>query len=103
MSFIRVRTIKGKQYAYLEMRWREGKKVRSKSLYLGGGQKGIDWKATLDPKKANEGMMPPEPDTAPQAAPATPAAPEVEAPSTEAPGDPGGQENGPGDTEAGES
>jgi hypothetical protein len=35
MAFTRVRTIKGKQYRYLEERWREGKKVRSRSTFLG--------------------------------------------------------------------
>lgn len=35
MSFIRVRTIKGKKYRYLETRWREGRRVRSRSQYLG--------------------------------------------------------------------
>lgn len=37
MSFIRTRTIKGRQYRYLETRYREGGKVRSKSVYLGAG------------------------------------------------------------------
>lgn len=35
MSFIRTRTIKGRQYRYLEIRWREGRKVKSKSTFLG--------------------------------------------------------------------
>ena len=35
MAFTRVRTIKGKRYLYKEERWREGKRVRSKSSYLG--------------------------------------------------------------------
>lgn len=35
MAFIRTRTIKGQQYRYLEERWREGKRVRSRSTYLG--------------------------------------------------------------------
>ena len=35
MAFTRVRTIKGRQYLYREERWREGKKVRSKSIFLG--------------------------------------------------------------------
>ena len=35
MAFIRIRTIKGRQYRYLEERWREGKKVKSKSTFLG--------------------------------------------------------------------
>ena len=33
--FIRIRTIKGRQYRYAEQRWREGKRVRSRSSYLG--------------------------------------------------------------------
>jgi len=35
VSFIRTRTIKNQKYRYLETRWREGGKVRSKSVYLG--------------------------------------------------------------------
>jgi hypothetical protein len=35
MSFIRIRTINGQQYRYLEERYREGGKVRSRSKYLG--------------------------------------------------------------------
>lgn len=35
MAFTRIRTIKGRQYLYREERWREGKKVRSKSTFLG--------------------------------------------------------------------
>jgi hypothetical protein len=34
--FIRIRTIKGNQYRYAEERWREGRRVRSRSIYLGG-------------------------------------------------------------------
>jgi hypothetical protein len=60
MSFIRVRTIKGKKYRYEETRWREGGKVRSRSVCLGaigadepvgwfraqlGENHGIDWDA----------------------------------------------------------
>ena len=43
MSFIRTRTIKGRQYCYLEQRWREGRKVKSKSIFLGaiGGALGF--------------------------------------------------------------
>lgn len=43
MSFIRTRTIKGRQYRYLEQRWREGRKVKSKSIFLGaiGGALGF--------------------------------------------------------------
>ena len=37
MSFIRTRTIKGNRYSYREYRWREGGRVRSKSVYLGVG------------------------------------------------------------------
>ncbi len=33
--FIRIRTIKGRQYRYAEARWREGKRVRSRSTFLG--------------------------------------------------------------------
>ena len=33
--FERVRTINGRQYRYEEHRWREGKNVRSQSIYLG--------------------------------------------------------------------
>ena len=39
MAFTRTRTINGKQYTYEEHRWREGGKVRSKSVYLGPGVK----------------------------------------------------------------
>lgn len=35
MTFTRIRTIKGIQYIYEETRWREGKKVRSRSRSLG--------------------------------------------------------------------
>jgi hypothetical protein len=35
MAFTRIRTIKGRQYRYLEERWREGGKVRSRSISLG--------------------------------------------------------------------
>lgn len=38
MAFLRTRTIKGKKYRYREERWREGGKVRSKSVYLGSGE-----------------------------------------------------------------
>lgn len=34
MAFIRTRIIKGKPYTYLEERWREGKKVRSRSTLI---------------------------------------------------------------------
>ena len=34
MAFTRVRTIKGRQYLYREERWREGKKVKSRSILL---------------------------------------------------------------------
>jgi hypothetical protein len=58
MSFVRTRTIKGKQYLYEETRWREGGKVRSRSVSLGpvhsdapggwlrrqlGRSYGVDW------------------------------------------------------------
>jgi len=58
--FIRIRTIKGKRYRYQETRWRDGKKVRSRSVCLGavdadepvgwlaaqvGRSLGIDWYA----------------------------------------------------------
>lgn len=35
MSFLRVKTIKGKKYQYREFRFRVGKKVKSKSEYIG--------------------------------------------------------------------
>jgi len=40
MAFIRIKTVRNKsgksyQYRYLEYRWREGKKVRSKSILIG--------------------------------------------------------------------
>ena len=35
MAFTRIRTIKGRDYRYLEERWREGGKVRSRSTCLG--------------------------------------------------------------------
>ncbi|ESY52073.1 MULTISPECIES: hypothetical protein [unclassified Mesorhizobium] len=34
MAFYRIRKIKGNQYLYREERWREGKKVRSKSTLV---------------------------------------------------------------------
>lgn len=42
MSFIRTRTISGRQYLYEETRYREGGKVRSISRYIGkvGGKSG---------------------------------------------------------------
>jgi hypothetical protein len=54
MSFVRIRTIKGRSYRYLEERWREGGKIRSRSTYLGPAEmgvgplsRGIDWGATF--------------------------------------------------------
>ena len=41
MAFIRTRIINRKPYRYLEERYREGGKVRSKSTYLGPGGGGI--------------------------------------------------------------
>jgi len=35
MAFVRIRMIKGKPYRYHEERWREGGKVRSRSISLG--------------------------------------------------------------------
>jgi hypothetical protein len=35
MSFIRIRTRKNRRYLYRETRWREGRRVRSRSDYLG--------------------------------------------------------------------
>lgn len=35
--FVRTRKIKGRSYRYLEYRWREGWRVRSKSVCLGAG------------------------------------------------------------------
>jgi hypothetical protein len=35
MAFTRIRTINGKQYLYEEHRYREGGKVKSRSVYLG--------------------------------------------------------------------
>lgn len=35
MAFERIRTIKGNDYRYLEERWREDGKVKSRSTYLG--------------------------------------------------------------------
>jgi hypothetical protein len=35
MAFIRIRTLKGKNYRYLQWSYREGKKVKTGSLYLG--------------------------------------------------------------------
>ena len=35
MAFERIRTINGHRYLYRETRWREGKKVKSRSDYLG--------------------------------------------------------------------
>ncbi len=59
MAFIRIRMIKGRQYRYREERWREGGKVRSRSICLGpvdgeeggflrrlvGRSDGVDWDA----------------------------------------------------------
>lgn len=49
MSYVRYKTIKGKQYAYLQTSYREGKRVRTKSKYLGavsgmfsGGEESIE-------------------------------------------------------------
>src|ERR1043166_1262669 len=50
MAFVRIRTIKGQQYRFLEERWREGGKVRSRSKSLGpvdGRKKKIAWLASL--------------------------------------------------------
>jgi hypothetical protein len=40
MSYIVVKTVKGRQYLYEQRTWREGKRVRTESRYLGplGGQ-----------------------------------------------------------------
>jgi len=35
MAFVRIRKIKGRHYRYQEERWREGGKVRSRSICLG--------------------------------------------------------------------
>lgn len=35
MSYVVVKTIKGRQYRYLQTSWREGKKVRTKAVCLG--------------------------------------------------------------------
>jgi hypothetical protein len=35
MSFIRIRTRKNRRYLYRETRWREGRRIRSRSEYLG--------------------------------------------------------------------
>src|SRR5690242_871988 len=45
MAFIRIRTIKGKEYRYEEHRFREGGKVRSRSICLGavGGNASEGW------------------------------------------------------------
>lgn len=70
MAFTRIRTINGKQYRYLEKRWREGGKVRSRSVSLGpvsgdasmgfirrqfGPTYGIDWDAIEAQEKARAG------------------------------------------------
>jgi len=59
MAFTRIRTIKGKQYEYLEERWREGGKVRSRSVCLGSvtGRPKIDWTATLRSPGLSEETM----------------------------------------------
>jgi hypothetical protein len=36
MPFIRTRIVKGRSYRSLEFRWREGKRVRSKSIAISG-------------------------------------------------------------------
>src|SRR5574337_2117122 len=52
MTFKRIRTIKGHQYEYEELRWREGGKVKSRSRIrkkknmrdpVGGGAAGLLW------------------------------------------------------------
>jgi hypothetical protein len=35
MAFTRIRIINGKPYRYHEIRWRDGNRIRSKSIYLG--------------------------------------------------------------------
>ena len=35
MSYTVIKTIKGRRYRYLQTSWREGKRVRTKSVYLG--------------------------------------------------------------------
>lgn len=35
MAFQRIKTIKGKQYLYEEERWRKGKKIKTRSRYIG--------------------------------------------------------------------
>ncbi len=45
--FERIRTIKGRQYRYREKRWREGKKMRSKSYYVGP----VDWHHRADDRQ----------------------------------------------------
>jgi hypothetical protein len=37
MSYIVVKTIKGRKYRYLQTSYRQGKRVRTKSVYLGAG------------------------------------------------------------------
>jgi hypothetical protein len=49
MTYVVVKTIKGRQYRYLQRSWREGKKVRTQSWSLGALNplRHIDWKATF--------------------------------------------------------
>ena len=51
MTYIVIKTINGQQYRYAQTSYRVGKKVRTKSIYLGPlkrhGLFGVDWKATL--------------------------------------------------------
>jgi hypothetical protein len=35
MSYIVIKTVKGRRYRYLQTSWREGKRVRTKSVCLG--------------------------------------------------------------------
>jgi hypothetical protein len=71
MSFVRMKTISGKPYAYLETRYRENGKVKSKSQYLGpwgggrstgplpvggGGPRGGPFPAQEDMRKAADEM-----------------------------------------------
>lgn len=107
MSFLRIKTIKGNQYQYREFRFRVGKKVKSKSEYIGPvneihphmagaerawaaadkmqvetfgqtAQQVIDAAATAAPSAPAPSAAPSAPDTSPSE-PAQPSAPDPSA------------------------
>lgn len=61
MSWIRIRKFKGRAYRYRETRWREGKRVRSKSEYLGRGWSEIERQAAQYPSPERKAVVDPVP------------------------------------------